>query len=56
LDAPGRTGQKDIQVGGGHVELHGLVVPGQLELGDAFARGCLTVAPAGPAEVVQHPL
>jgi len=56
LHPPGRAGQKDVQVSGGHVELHGLVGPGELEFGDAFARHGLTVAAAGPPEVVQGPL
>src|SRR5262245_21341664 len=56
LHPAGRAGQEDVQVGGGDVELHGLVGPGELEFGDALAPDRLAVLAAGPPEVVQGPL
>ena len=56
LHPAGRAGQKHVQVSGGHVELHGLVGPNELEFRDAFARDRLAVVAAGPPEVVQGPL
>ena len=49
-------GQKNVQVSGGHVELHGLVGPHELQFSDVLPRNGLTVAAASPPEVVQRPL
>ncbi len=56
LHPAGRASKKDVQVSGGHVELHGLVGPNELEFRDAFARDRLAITAAGPPEVIHGPL
>ncbi len=49
------TRQEDVQVGRGHVELYGLVGPGELELGDLLLGDRLVITSRAPAKIVDRP-